>query len=361
MEKLFFSISGEFVTKAARDFVVEDRWEHALELLHDNIQGSSYDIAVSILKGEKCFAGVNEEMDLYEEDQTKPEVQDYIKHLKYKYTGICKFDNKYWRPYAYVNGYCELDLNSKYMDANKYHNYSNMSIPTKMCRDYTKWSMARNNFYMQNPSNDYAVYLELKDRSAIVLWEEIRMPPLWIKHYNCWQEALNDYLQAENRLSCNGPQDYKELLNEKIAERKDNSENMRKAGKRYAEQQDKAFQDAYKQTAAYVNDLPNRHTLDTDNGWLSPQGKILPFEYSEHEQHAYVILKEQYHRDPDEEGSNFAQAGDILIKLGWRKLQKGKWPTLYLSDYTVTQSQFDTIYDYCKFNKKAMPPKLEVK
>ena len=52
-EIVSFKVSGEFVTRQSRTFIMEDRWEDGLHLLKDCIIGCDYDIAVEVLSGEK--------------------------------------------------------------------------------------------------------------------------------------------------------------------------------------------------------------------------------------------------------------------------------------------------------------------
>jgi len=360
MEALHFSISGEFITKIARNFVIEDKWEKALNMLKDDIQGCNYDIAVSILNGKEKFQGINH-LELVDEDQTNEDVIEYKNMLKRKFVGVCTDSNEYWKPYAIVNGWCKLDLNTKFMTINKYNSYDETSVPTKNAGGrYYRWSMARNNFYMSDPPNDIAKQLKINKDDQITLWEKIRMPPLWLQKRNSWQNALDEYLDIYE-LTKTGASDFMDEITQDDYE--DNNEYLKRKREivdNWAEIEEKRYEENYSKAAEYVNSVNFKESMDANNGWMCPKGKIYAIQYSEHEWFAHVIIKERYNKDIDDDLST-PLAGDVLIKLGWQKLQRNKWPTLFLNDYMVTQSQYDTIYEYSKKHKVKMPSEIEVK
>jgi len=158
MTKMTFKISGEFITTHARRLVLEDRWEDALNILKDCVSGSDYEIAVSVLNGTQQFTGINI-LELEDEDQLVRE--QLQKDLAYHFCGIFKDGSDYWRPYAYVDGWFEGDLNRHAMTANRYHHYDGPA-PTKLSDRFGTWSRARNNFYMTNAQEDLATLAEVK-------------------------------------------------------------------------------------------------------------------------------------------------------------------------------------------------------
>jgi hypothetical protein len=93
--KVMFKISGEFITKHARDLVREDRWEDALHLLKDCVVGADYEIAVSVLTGQQRFEGINT---LTLEDEDSLVREQWQKDLSYHFGGIVKDGGNYWRP-----------------------------------------------------------------------------------------------------------------------------------------------------------------------------------------------------------------------------------------------------------------------
>src|ERR1043165_8795627 len=107
-----FVISGDFITKHVRELVEENASQEALSLLVDNLEGMTWDIAISICKGEKKLTGQNSDVGLEDED---PEVKkEWESHLRWMYAGTVRLrgsENKncYMRPYARVTSWGKQD------------------------------------------------------------------------------------------------------------------------------------------------------------------------------------------------------------------------------------------------------------
>ena len=343
MTKACFKISGEFITEHARTLVREDRWEDALHLLMDCVEGTDYQIAVSILSGEQRFTGLN---NLSLEDEDPPVREQTQKDLAYHFCGIVKHCTDYWRPYAYVDNWFEGDLNQHTMTANRYNNYDGPA-PTKLSDRFRTWSRARNNYYMTNAQEDLATLAEVNSESVIVLWSKVRVPPPWITIQRDRQPAINEYLQ-HRWLEHRGAHQFAER---NFTEHKETnlSEKAEIAQSQFEQEQEAKYQKDY---AAVVAKL-STHNLDTRNGWLSPTGKLIPCYYMEHDFFAMVILSEKYELNSQQAITR----GDALIQLGWVKLQDQDWPYNNL----VTQQQIDTIWDYSQKHGRKMPEDIQVK
>lgn len=360
MSTVSFKISGEYITNQARIFVTEDNWETALRLLNDDMCGSSYEIAVSILKCEKQFVGTDE-IDLVDDDPSLH--KDYIKQVDYLFSGIYKRGNEYWRPYAIVTGHSELDMNRSSMVSNRYHSVNDVAIPITGTSGYTNWCMARNTFYMDDMRNDIAINnLKYKGTGEqTVLWQRIRAMPLWIPTYGSWQEALN--ASKRNLKKCGAHQYSHELdliQRRKEAQRTEKSEEELEETKRKQDEEsniaDRIFEAMIDKFICQIK--VKRHSPEAHNGWLSPKGFIIECNYASHENMACAILRHFYNGQDRDHSST---PGDDLIKRGWHKLQNKDWLSLYHNDFKVTQAQYNTIWDYTQFHKTEFNDCIEVK
>lgn len=359
MSVAYFKISGEYITEQARIFVMEDNWETALRILNDDMCGSSYEIAISVLKCEKQFIGIDE-IDLVDDDISLH--QDYINQVDYLFSGIHKSGNEYWRPYAIVVGYSELDMNRSSMASNRYHSVNDVAIPIAESSGYMNWCMARNTFYMEDMRNDKAVSgLKYNGKEHTVLWQKIRAMPLWIPTYCSWQEALN--ASKRNLKECGAHQYSHEL--DLIQRRREEGRNEKSEEElvEIERKQDEESNNADIVFEKMINEFigqikAKKHSPKAHNGWLSPKGFIIECKYASHENMACAILRHFYN---DKDRIDFCTPGDDLIKRGWQKLQNKEWLSLYHNDFKVTQAQFNTIWDYAQLHKTEFLDCIEVK
>lgn len=354
---MFFKIDGEFVCQTARSFVIEERWEDAIHLLNDCINGSNFEIALSILKGEKKFVGIDD-LKLVDEDPNDAELQKYISIANYQFCGILKDGSNYWRPYAYVDAWCELDLNSRFMDANKYNSSILSSIPSYSTSNHPEWGAARCNYYMVDPKNDRAKIVKINEQDTYVLWRQIRVPPLWVNTYYQWQEAIDNYLLFE-LLEHRGAHAHREAFNQirKNKEKKVKvlSEEEKTKIKKEIKRQEKIDKANDRKAVLEVLEKLQENDLNTSAGWLSPQGKLFPCKYGDHSYWSKFIFK----ATQGEKARSF-DCEEALYRLGWQKLQSYQWVSLYKNDWRVSQKQYDLIEEYCQLHDKKMPSLIEV-
>ena len=106
VERIGFSISGDFLTSQARDFVLDNDWDRGLSFLMDSLVGITMEQCQSILDGSKKLIGIN---DLDMVDETEEEKEKYLKKLDFLFAGIVKDGNQYFKPYAFVDSWGEDD------------------------------------------------------------------------------------------------------------------------------------------------------------------------------------------------------------------------------------------------------------
>jgi len=90
--------------------------------------------------------------------------------------------------------------------------------------------------------------------------------------------------------------------------------------------------------------------------WISPQGKF--YNGEAHENRAEEILEILY----DEKDVTWA--GDRLEELGWvRATTSLMWEVRFdeWHERTVTQKQFDSLFDWCVQHNKAFPTTIDIK
>ncbi len=328
VEKVTFRISGEHITNVARNLVCEGDWESAFRMLTDDIVGLGLENVYAILRGQKKLIGCND-VELVDDEPTA----EYLKQLDFLYGGVVRRGDEYWKPYAVVLGYSSKDMKLDTLSLNKYNSVESDAIPTTLgnMAKYMSWCMARNTFYMSDRANDKAVNCVYKGVQRSVLWKRIRSVPVWISTHAYWQSAV-DVVGDLNEISgCSEPQIVVDSGPEVSV---------------VDEFTDSVRTDFDRAVAKFVEGFDTKtHTIDCQNGWLSPKGVLFACEYIHHERLACAIL-ERYH-DHVEPSST---PGDVLLKLGYHKLQMRNWCTLYMNDWRVTQKQFDTIFDYITFH-----------
>lgn len=91
--KLGFKISGDFITEHLRNLYLEEDFNKAYRSFVDTFGIEDNSFLISILKGEKCFVGINE-FELI--DETK-DMSEYFEMCEYRYGNIFKFDGEYYK------------------------------------------------------------------------------------------------------------------------------------------------------------------------------------------------------------------------------------------------------------------------
>ena len=101
-----FSIDGEWFTGHVRDLVIEGRWDRAMKMLVQDIEGFGHDRAVQLLRGEMKLTG-RDDLDFVED----PDSEAYRKRLDWMFAGVFVDQyGQYLRPYAVVTSWCQYDF-----------------------------------------------------------------------------------------------------------------------------------------------------------------------------------------------------------------------------------------------------------
>lgn len=104
-----FTVSGESLTRLARDSVMDGHWRNGLKLLVEDLEGMSYDNALAVLKGEKKIVGQNESLALEAEDPDIAEALADDYRVALLGDALC-LKNRLYRPYAHVSSFGAIDL-----------------------------------------------------------------------------------------------------------------------------------------------------------------------------------------------------------------------------------------------------------
>jgi|SRR5579859_330637 len=172
-ERVCFSIEGEWLANFARTRVMEGAWESALQILVRDCS-CTHEQAIQILKGHATFTGVSSDEDGlgWKELPPKGKIAKDMQHqLDYLYGAVFKHGDKYWKPYAYVQGWGPED-----MKFNHEYSGSRNILGSSERQKY----LLRSLYYANDPGRDMLIYIDAApDKISDVLCEETPMPPLW--------------------------------------------------------------------------------------------------------------------------------------------------------------------------------------
>lgn len=200
-EHLHFSIDGSWLTEHARNLVREDRWEDALRLLVENLDGFTWDDGIAVLSGRKCLVGINN-LELVDQPQDDADLQEYLESLAWQYGDRYKEGSHYYRPYAVVTMWEEADAR-----------YAMEVVGQRRSSAFgrgneTAWGRARTLFYARNRLTDRVesgLDFPGKLGGGDVLFERVPAPPVWITPKRTAQAALDAFRAANKFLENIGP------------------------------------------------------------------------------------------------------------------------------------------------------------
>lgn len=106
-----FGITGEFITKQAKDFMLENRPSYALSFLVETCVGMTFDQAIGILKGDSELVGDSREdnIGLVEVEERDEEYQEGLDYA-YGRLFVPQGGDVAYRPYGYVSHYSSRDF-----------------------------------------------------------------------------------------------------------------------------------------------------------------------------------------------------------------------------------------------------------
>lgn len=107
-----FSITGEALTRIARDGMLSERPAWAWRLLVDGLIGDGGEnIARQVLEGKlKLVSDGDDSVTTEPEDPNDPETQQYLSELAYVYAGRCRVMGRWWKPRAKVTSFGREDI-----------------------------------------------------------------------------------------------------------------------------------------------------------------------------------------------------------------------------------------------------------
>lgn len=98
-----FSIASDVVVRHVRGLVVAGRWRHALNVLLEDIEGMTLDIAVDILKGKQTLREDDDGFETCAQDLADPDYVRYAHDVARMNAGIYERDGEFFQPYARVH------------------------------------------------------------------------------------------------------------------------------------------------------------------------------------------------------------------------------------------------------------------
>lgn len=191
-QKLHWTITGEFVTRMARDWVLERRWDDSIRWLKDSLIGVEYNHIMAILEGRAKLVG-DSHAGIFLEEENPEDAKEYIDGYMFLYGGIYKRYENHYQPYAVVRDYGPTDI-----VVDKPWNLRESNLHHKN----------RAMFYAYHPSTDECFLLHYSKVSGPIemniLWERVDKPPLWVKTFSEPQEALDAFLKYHQNLTVTG-------------------------------------------------------------------------------------------------------------------------------------------------------------
>lgn len=194
-----FLITGEFVTRHARERVVEYGWEDAVRFLRNALPDLGEADAGRVLSGECCFTGDSRgDLDLAPEDEAvRAEVEAIERRL---YAGIWfdRVGRTRRRPYARVTSFGPDDVVRQRVP-NRRHIFPDCSMSRLTGGRPELWAAFRCVHYMDDPVLD-TVLLDMTVPGVhgpqAVLWKACGPPPLWRREHASPQAALDEWVSV---------------------------------------------------------------------------------------------------------------------------------------------------------------------
>lgn len=198
-----FTITGDFITEKARDFVLEKRFDRAVKFLQDICPGMSLDQAFQILKGDKKLVGEND-VDFVDDDD-----QDWKGELAAMFSGMwITPQGRFMQPYAVVGSWGPEDMRH----ADRLTPESDSVFIKHRLKPGGSEYMGRNLFYARDDRYDVAKMVALpaevsrgipdhEGKFAVLFSEERNVPALLITVHKTAQDAVDAFLKDGQHLT----------------------------------------------------------------------------------------------------------------------------------------------------------------
>lgn len=329
-----FIVTGDFITRLSRDLFIEGKLRDAERILMQCIEGMSYENAVSIIKGESRIAGTSATTLTLEKDDDQ-KIKNFIKS---KYSGVVRYKDSYYVPYAVVNGWGPKDVGAGHIHKHKlYDNYAPEDpVPVGLTSRFRMMAESRNVAYMDDKQNDLQFILKLNNINSVILWKSVPIPPYWIDVINKgdWQQGLDEFIEVGNELSVRNHQSYFEYDEYDDRHMNDDDEFEEVESKNVDDIENDALKDLMVNAGIdesaitgmlkiFSNDvddsvpvaLSNEQLQKAMHGYILKDGRFFGCEYHHHANLAGRIFKHLFNReveDPEKEADN----------AGWIRIQK---------------------------------------
>lgn len=322
-----FTITGDFVTRHAREFASEGDWEKAVHFLMTSLEGINYDHAIDIVSGKKKLTGQNSDIQLVKDGADSK----YLEHMKWLYKGHVKIKNTWYSPYAYVSSFGPKDL---WYDA-----------PVSM----QDLAQRRARFYADDRIGDLVILCRLEwaeDFEYNVLFKKVPPPPIWmfdefLKRKP--QDVVSDPLENRGFMEWFGKEGFGGMF-----EKKDSLG----GAPVYAEIPEK------EEVPAPV--VPDKEYA-SNFGWILPNGDFYGCEFHGHMARCCDIfsdvLKEDVPGNPEKvaDDRGWLKIGTTMV----REFKDGEYDGLVESRYGIdkplTQAQKDALFGWCTKHKVSYP------
>jgi len=276
-----FLITGEFLTRQARDLFAENAFREAERFL---LTATSDKITVkqveAVLTGKMKFVGNTHEdnIELVEDDDI-----EVIKHVKWLYSGILSHKRKCYRPYARVTNWGVRDLTSGIRAGRL------IDDPNKSSGMFSL--LKRNCAYMRDPYTDEVHAVNINGHTAVILWEVVNTVPAWLTiiESDNWQRSIDEYLEAGCLLEITGH-------TEKFPDAYDHKSvwSMNKSKTTQKEEETKVKVEEDNKYLRGITPLSNKELNLADNLYILPNGTAYACVYHDHNLLAEAILKLLY-------------------------------------------------------------------
>jgi hypothetical protein len=331
-----FVITGEFVTKFAREKVLEKHWRDALDFLLQNVVGMTPDIATAILSGTKSLVGRSDTEGITLVDDHAEKYKDM---LNYIYSSLVLYGGNWYKPYAYVTNYGRTDI----VEAGP------RSFSTTPSQVGEELFQCRARHYCRNKT-DKIIMLKVADDLEPVLFEPAEAPPFWYSTNRDPQVAANfSRLEEYGHLQWYGHSEPEIPL-------ASNTSDAVKARELAKKLRDKAREEAEEEEERKRKFVPAKpdETLTAPCGWILPDGTFYGCAYSQHISLADWICETLGIKVDNGEKYGEKQG---WLKIGQTFLGEKNDRTVFLrgENQPLTQKQIDTMFEWCKNTKTPFP------
>jgi hypothetical protein len=329
-----FSITGEFITEQAKDFMMESDWCRAINFLKETLIGITLEQCIMILKGDAKIIGDSRNDDIgmvevEERDEEYDEQLDFAYHNVYAPQGSTSI----YRPYGYVGSNSVKDMDYSELKRKAIHN----SL-----------------YYARDDRNDLAIPCEIQidgmTKKVDVLFEKLEHQlPHWIKPNRSAQLSCDKvhFLKDESEWfrKIEKIDEEKEEGEEEGSIRSNISETLASNMKGMGMNIDSSMIDSLLGTNEEYEFKESKHE-DFQSGYIDRKGKFYGCEYANHvclaEWICKNILKIELTDDPEKDPQI------ILDNKGFIRLQKSAFDNdlKVFSEKKPTKAQINSLFDH---------------